>query len=105
MPHGPESCSFLKQGGLLREDVLSETLQVVTLIKEISTRLSLDKFAVEVNWVLDRLVLDRKDFDSLDDLVKEELSEDVVCNSTRAFLPREAEIDPVLHHEEALLPL
>ena len=47
---------------------------MLALLQEISTCLSLDKLTIEVNWVLDCLVLDRENFDSLNYLVEEKLS-------------------------------
>ena len=47
---------------------------MVALPEEVGTRPSLDQLAVEVDRVLDRLVLDGEDLDSLDHLVKEELA-------------------------------
>ena len=78
---------------------------MVALPEEISASLGLDKLAVEVDRVLDRLVLDWEDLDALDDLVEEELAEDVLWVIALALLPREAEVDAVFHHKEALLAL
>ena len=58
-----------------------------------------------MNRVLDGLVLDWEDFDALNDLVQEELTQDIGRVAARALLPREAEVDSVFHHEEALLAL
>lgn len=78
---------------------------MVALPKEISTSLGLDKLAVEVDRVLDRLVLDRQDLDTLNDLIEVELGEDVIRWATHALLTREAEVYTIFHHEEALLSL
>ena len=78
---------------------------MIALSQEVSTCPRLHKLSVEVNRVLDRLVLDWKDLDALDDLVEEELAEDILWVTALTFLPREAEVDAVLHHKEALLAL
>lgn len=85
---------------------MSESLEVILLSQEVSSCLSLDKFTVEMDWILNCLVLDWEDLDPLDDLIEEELARDVVDSLARsAVLPRETEVDPVFHHEEAFLPL
>ena len=105
MAHSPERSTLLQQACILRQDVLPEELEVIALSQEVSTCPRLHKLPIEVNWVLDRLVLDWKDLDALDDLVEEELAEDVLWVIALALLPREAEVDAVFHHKEALLAL
>ena len=46
---------------------------MVALPEEICTSLGLDKLAVEVDRVLNRLVLDRQDLDTLNYLIEVEL--------------------------------
>ena len=105
MPDSPESCTLLKQAGLLRQDVLPEQLEMIALAQEVSTRLGLDQLTIEVNRVLNGFVLDRKDLDSLHDLIEEELSENIVGRATHTLLPREAEVNAIFHDEETLLAL
>ena len=105
MADSPERSTLLQQACILRQDVLPEELQVITLSQEVSTCTRLHKLSIEVNRVLDRLVLDWENFDALDDLVEEELAEDVLWVIALALLSREAEVDAVFHHKKALLAL
>ena len=105
MANSPERSTLLQQARVLRQDVLPKELQVIALSQEVSTCPRLHKLPIEVNRVLDRLVLDWEDLDALDDLVEEELAEDVLWVIALALLPREAEVDAVFHHKEALLAL
>ena len=84
MANGPESGSLLQKACLLGEDIFSEELKMIALPQVVCTCLSLDKFTIKVNRILDCLVLDRQDLDPLDDLIKEELGQDVVRGN--AFL-------------------
>ena len=78
---------------------------MLALSQEIGTSLRLDQLAVEMDRILYCLVLHGKDFHSQHHLIEEELSQDVVVLATDVFMSREAEIDAIFHHEEALLAL
>ena len=61
---------------------------MVALSEEVCTSLGLNKLSVEVDRVLDCLVLDRQDLDTLYDLVEVELGQDVVMSPMCACLVR-----------------
>ena len=77
MTDRPQSGSLLKQACVLREDIFSEQLQMVGLPQKVGTSPCLYQLTVEVNRILDGLVLDGEDLDTLDDLIEEEFAEDI----------------------------
>ena len=105
MPDCPQCSTLFQQTRVLRKNIFAEELQMIALSQEVSSCLCLDQLTVEVDWILDRLVLNGKNLDSLHDLIQEEFTQNVVRDSTGAFLSGETEIDAILHDKEAFLPL
>ena len=56
-----------------------------------------------MNRVLDGFVLNWENFDPHNNLVEEKFRKNVVSSTTDSFLPTEAEVYAVFHHEETLL--
>ena len=81
MSKSPQGGAFGDQTGLRRKDVATEPLQVLAVSEELSPILGLHQLAVEMDRVLDCLVFDRQDLHSQDNLLKEELSSDIVTGS------------------------